>query len=127
VSTNLEMDTKRIGRRNQSWPEALKREIVAASAVPGVSVSRIARQYNVNANQVFKWRKLYGEDFGSLAGASSPNLIPVTITAEPAGAMRRLAMVGTVEIELGGKYCVRVGKGVDVETLRSVVDLLERR
>jgi transposase-like protein len=40
------------------WPEAVKREIVAASNAPGSSVSIVARRYDVNANQVFKWRKL---------------------------------------------------------------------
>jgi transposase len=44
-------------RRNRSWPEALKREIVAASLAPGASVSVVARRYDVNANQVFSWRK----------------------------------------------------------------------
>src|SRR5450759_3286650 len=46
-------------RRNRSWPEALKREIVAASFAPGASVSVVARHYDVNANQVFSWRRLY--------------------------------------------------------------------
>ena len=46
-------------RRNRSWPEALKREIVAASLAAGSSVSVVARRYDVNANHVFSWRKLY--------------------------------------------------------------------
>jgi transposase len=37
----------------------LKREIVAASLKPGSSVSKVARHYDVNANQVFAWRKRY--------------------------------------------------------------------
>src|SRR5215211_753580 len=44
-------------RRHRAWPESLKREIVAASLVPGASVSRVARRYDVNANQVFAWRR----------------------------------------------------------------------
>ncbi len=44
-----------------AWPEALKREIVAASFAPGSSVSVVARQYDVNANQVFGWRRRYRE------------------------------------------------------------------
>jgi transposase-like protein len=37
------MDTSlREGRRHRSWPEALKREIVAASLEPGSSVSLVA-------------------------------------------------------------------------------------
>jgi transposase-like protein len=61
------MDTtgSRGGRRKRSWPEALKREIVAATFAPGASVSIVARQYDVNANQVFSWRKRYREDLRS--------------------------------------------------------------
>jgi transposase-like protein len=47
-------------RRNKRWPAALKREIVAATYLPGSSVSVVARQYDVNANQVFAgagWRR----------------------------------------------------------------------
>jgi len=47
------MDTSlRVKRRHRSWPEALKREIVAAALLPGASVSAVARRYDVNANQV---------------------------------------------------------------------------
>ena len=63
MSTKSVMDTTGTGRRrNRSWPEALKREIVAASFAPGSSVSIVARQYDVNANQVFSWRTRYRED-----------------------------------------------------------------
>jgi transposase len=48
-----DMDTSDAKRRYKRWPEALKREIVAATLVPGASVSVVARQYDVNANQVF--------------------------------------------------------------------------
>ena len=34
------------------WSEALKREIVAAAAAPGASVSIVARRYDVNTNLV---------------------------------------------------------------------------
>jgi len=50
------MDTSATGRRrNRSWPEPLKREIVEAALAPGASVSVVARRYDVNANQVFGW------------------------------------------------------------------------
>jgi transposase len=41
-------------RRHRSWPDDLKREIVAASLEPGSSVSLAARRYDVNANQVLR-------------------------------------------------------------------------
>src|SRR5277367_1048363 len=93
--------------RRRSWAEAMKREIVAASLAPGSSVSVVARRYDVNANQVFAWRKRYR------GGSSEPTalqLMPVTVTPdqpiEPAPA-REL-----IEIELAGGYRVRVGNGV---------------
>ncbi len=44
-------------RRYRSKRE--RRQIVEASLKPGASVAVIARQHQVNANQVFHWRKLY--------------------------------------------------------------------
>src|SRR5665213_4060674 len=66
-------------RRHRSWPDATKREIVAASLEAGSSVSVVARRYDVNANQVFAWRKRYG------AGSAEPGalqLLPVTVTPD---------------------------------------------
>jgi transposase len=127
VPTNSDMDTKRIGRRNHSWPEALKREIVAASAAPGASVSKVSRHYDVNANQVFKWRKLYRDGVGAPAAATPPEFIPAMIATDLAGAPRPSPLAETIEIDLGAHYRVRVGNGVDAQTLRRVLDVLERR
>jgi transposase len=122
------MGTNGTGRRNRSWPEALKREIVAASYAPGSSVSMVARHYDVNANQVFSWRKLYRDDPGASAMPTAPQLIPVVVTAEQdAVATQRSSVAETIEIDLAGKYRVRVSSGVDPQALRRVLDVLERR
>ena len=42
-------------RERRFWSEAEKRRIVAQTRAPGVSVSRVARRYDVNANLVFRW------------------------------------------------------------------------
>lgn len=42
-------------RRRRSWSDAEKREICRQTTVPGVSVSQVARRYEVNANQVSNW------------------------------------------------------------------------
>jgi transposase len=124
------MDTPAVGRRrNRAWPEALKREIVAASFAPGSSVSEVARHYDVNANQVFNWRKLYSDDPRAPAVASSaPQLIPVMVTADhDAVAAEPSTVAETIEIDLSGKYRIRVSSGVDARALRRVLDVLERR
>jgi transposase len=122
------MGTNRTGRRNRSWPEALKREIVAASYAPGSSVSKVARHYDVNANQVFGWRKRYRDDPRASAMPVAPRLIPVVVTAEQdAVATQPSSVAETIEIDLAGRYRIRVGSGVDTQTLRRVLDVLERR
>jgi transposase len=130
VSTKSVMDTTGSNgrRRKRSWPEALKREIVAATFARGSSVSIVARQYDVNANQVFSWRKRYREEPCPLAAPSSPQLIPVTITAEKdAAAAAPMAASEKIEIDVGGKYRVHIGGGFDKQALRRVLDVLERR
>jgi len=115
-------------RRNHSWPEALKREIVAASFAPGASVSVVARHYDVNANQVFSWRRLYRDDPHAPAVPSAPQLIPVMVTTEQdAVATQPSTVAETIEIDLAGKYRIRVSSGVDAAALRRVLDVLERR
>ena len=122
------MDTNgSVRRRYRSWPERLKREIVAASLAPGASVWRVARRYDVNTNQLFRWRKLYRD---GLLGSVDPNrltLVPVTVAAEPRGGAAPQPAAERIEIELAGGYRVRVGSGVDGGALRLVLDVLERR
>ena len=129
MSTKSVMGTTASGRpRNRSWPEALKREIVAASFAPGASVSVVARQYDVNANQVFSWRKRYREDPRSPPDPPAPKLIPVMITAEQDGVAAQPSTVAEkIEIDVAGKYRVHVGSGFDGQALRRVLAVLERR
>jgi transposase len=123
------MDTSAIKRRrHRSWPEALKREIVAASYAPDASVSVVARQYDVNANQVFGWRKRYHDAAGAPSDPPASQLIPVVITAEQDGtATPPSAVAEKIEIDVAGKYRVWVGSGFDRQALRRVLDVLERR
>jgi transposase len=115
------MDTSlRERRRHRSWPEALKREIVAASLEPGSSVSLVARRYDVNANQVFAWRKRYAAE----VAPTELRLMPVTV--RPDRPVERARGDGPIEIEFGS-YRLRVGSGVEAATLRLVLDELERR
>src|SRR3954451_23580448 len=111
-------------RRHRAWPESLKREIVAATLLPGSSVSRVARSCDVNANQVFAWRRRYRDV------ASEPaelRLLPVTVTPDPPEEMALAGAGALIEIVLAGGYRLRVGEGVQGSTLRLVLDVLERR
>jgi transposase len=128
VSTKSVMGTTSAKRRrNRAWPEALKREIVGASLVPGASVSVVARSYDVNANQVFSWRKRYRDAGPAAAIAAAPRLIPVMVTPDRNTAAEQAPQAAEM-IEIGfGDYRVRVGSAVDAQALRRVIDVLERR
>ena len=129
MSTKPVMGTTAIGRKHKHWPDGLKREIVAASLAPGASVSVVARQYDVNANQIFSWRKRYREEARQLPNQTAPQIVPVMIAPEPDAVAVQPALVAAekIEIDVSDKYRVRVGCGFDGRALRRVLDVLERR
>lgn len=121
-------------RRNKRWPAALKREIVAATRLPGSSVSLVARQYDVNANQVFRWRRIAETSRSTASSSSLPSgLVPVTITPEPEpepedkSTSAQQTHSDTIEIEVAGDCRVRVGSGFDGRALKRVLDVLRKR
>ena len=125
MSTKTVMDTSlRVRRRHRSWPEALKREIVAASLAPGASVTVVAGRYDVNSNQVCAWRKRFGD--GSKASPAA-QLVPVILTSDLTDTASPAPLTDTIEIELASGHRVRVGGGVKAASLRLVLDALGRR
>jgi len=118
VSTSALVDTSEAGKRatRRRWPEALKRRIVGESLAPGASASVVARRYDVNANQLFRWRREY-EAAGPGAG---PAMVPVAVW--PSGAAA--ACGGTIEIDLAGGVRVRISGAVDASVLRQVLEQL---
>ena len=125
MSASSIMDTSlRVRRRHRSWPEALKREIVSASFAPGASVSIVARQYDVNSNQVFAWRKLYGDASVTQPG---PQMVPIVVTPDQLVEGPAATSSDVIEIELPRGYRLRVCGSVKAATLRLVLDALERR
>src|SRR6201998_3770786 len=88
VSTTALVDTKRRSDspKRRQWSEAVKRRIVAETLEPDSSVSIVARRHDVNANQVFKWRRDLAPEQPPVA--ESVPLLPVEIVSEPSGAAR---------------------------------------
>jgi transposase len=117
VSTNGIVDTKRSKRRQYS--EALKRQMVAETQVPGASVSVVARRHDVNSNQLFRWRR----QVLPKAVVESGAMVPVAVAADE-GRPRRTDRDGVIEIAFGCGARVRLRGEVSSETLRQVVELL---
>ncbi len=93
--------------------------------LPGASVSRVARRHDVNANQVFYWRKLYRE--GQLGSGTGAQLVPVKVandrSAETVKEGDFLLRSGTLEIKFL-KGTLRVAGNVDVVVLRTAIECL---
>jgi transposase len=98
---------------------------VEETLLPGASVSRVARRHDVNANQVFYWRKLYRE--GQLGSSADTRLVPVKIandgSVEPAKGDDFLLRPGSLEIKLP-KGTLRIFGTVDVMAVRAVIECL---
>ncbi len=124
VSTKELVDTKQlrsVGRRE--WPEALKRRMVAETLEPGSSVSIVARRHDVNANQLFKWRReMLPKEPPAVAEGGT--MVPVEIVPEQGRRRRRAERAGFIEIEFGSGARVCIRGEVAPATLRRVIELL---
>jgi transposase len=123
VSANGVVDTNRGGRR--IWSEALKRQIVAETLEPGSSVSIVARCHDVNANQLFKWRReLMPERPPEVVDSGA--MVPVEIVPEleRRRSRRQVERAGFIEIEFGNGARVCIRGEVAPKTLRQVIELL---
>jgi transposase len=115
VSAYRQADTKQAGAKRRRWSIEFKRELVTATLEPGSSVSSVARQHDINANQLFKWRR-------ELAPAPTPaDLVPVEVTPtrstgpliEAGSAPTAKPEPGQIEIALSGGVRVRIKGAVD--------------
>ena len=129
VSASGLADANQAGGKRRRWPEAVKRELVAALSEPGASVSIVARRYDVNANQLFKWRRQFGVASNGTP-AEPVRMLPVEITpASMPSAEARVAgppglsaaPPGSIEILLRGGTRVRIKGAVDPAAVAAAV------
>ena len=125
LSQGSEAGTAKAKKRRRTIKE--KRDIVEKTLVSGASVARVARKYDVNANQVFYWRKLFRE--GRLGISMNPQLLPVKVAAEratePVKSNVQTLSSGTMEIEFP-KGTLRITGSVDLVALRAALESLAR-
>jgi transposase len=135
VSASGLADTKQAGGKRRQWPDALKREVLAALSEPSASVSMVARRYDVNANQLFKWRREFGGSSDRVA-TEPVRLLPVEIGSplatpgpvaladpQPGPALARPTkpILGSIEISLAGGVRVRIRGAVDPSVVSAAV------
>lgn len=110
----------------RQWPEAKKRQIVAETYAPGTSVSMVARRHNVNANQVFRWRQLFGKENRSKAVVETAGFIPLEVIGSPGPMLAPANSTGMMTIKPGNKIRVRVGRDVDADALVRILTVIGR-
>ena len=125
MSTKGLVDTRRSPStpKRRRWSAALKRQIVSETQEPDASVSIVARRHDVNANQLFKWRR---EMVPQAAPAVSEGvtMLPVEIAPKREEPRRRARRTGVVEIAFACGARVSLRGEVSPETLRQVIELL---
>jgi transposase len=119
------------GKRYRTRAE--RREIVEETLKAGASVSAVARAHEVNANQVFEWRRQYRQ--GLLEeNRSATALVPIQITTavkkpqvsiERASKSKSSREAGSIEIDLGNAR-VRIEGAADPECVRVALEGLIR-
>jgi transposase len=118
----LQVEIQGTKKRRRSVRE--RREIVAETLLPGASVSRVARRHDVNANQVFHWRRLYRE--GRLGSPTEAQLVSVKVANERCVETAKdddFLLRSGWEMHLA-KGTLRVFGTVDVVALRVAIECL---
>jgi len=115
----MEREGERTPRERRRWSDAERRAVVASSYAPGMSVSKASRLHNVNANQIFTWRRRLREAGHLLPSPDAPafavvDLVRSATPAEPAPG-------GAMEIETLDGVRVRVWADVDGSALSRVL------
>jgi transposase len=112
-------------KSRRRWSPEEKRRLVALTYQPGISVALVARRHDMNANQLFAWRRLLGRQalaLGDQSGAMT--FAPIDVVAEPRVNECRSG-AGLMEVELPGGARVRVDAQVDELALRRVLAALK--
>jgi transposase len=109
------------GRKRKVWSGDEKRLICGQARRSGVSVSQVARRYDVNANLVFTWLRdpRFAPDD---AAEGAAQFLPVEIVSERGGERSAASYAGNrIEIELVGGHRLRISGAYDPDALARLI------
>jgi transposase len=113
------------GRKRRSRTRDEKRRIVDESLEEGASIAKVARRHDVNANQLFTWRRQF--DAESAAPKDVAPILPVTIAPDTTTEDSDPVSSGQMEIVLADGDRPIVWADVETAALTRVVKALSRR
>ncbi|MCC6889421.1 MAG: transposase [Hyphomicrobiales bacterium] len=114
-----------LGRRRRSWTLDEKRRIVEESLADGASIAEVARRHDLNANQLFTWRRQCGFEVAKPKNLAP--IVPVTITPVEAAEDAYPGSGGQMEIVLAEGDRILVWSDVETAALTRVLKALLRR
>jgi transposase len=104
--------------RRRFWSDDEKRRIVGQARLVGVSVSQVARRYDVNANLVFKWLR----DPRFQTEAEPAPFLPVEVVSDTAPVDDQPPPEASrIMIELAGGHRLTVCGGFDPDCIVRLV------
>ncbi len=138
--------------RRRRWTAGEKRRIVEETRAPGSSVSVVARRHDINANLVFKWKRLEEAGEPGRPLLEGPEFVPIAVvgwaddggpallagmagvadgarlngSAETRRPSEFQSRAGTIEIDLPDGARIRVDAFVDARALARVLGALKR-
>lgn len=124
MSLSNDGDSGPARRKRRSWSVEEKRRIVDESLEDGASIAEVARRHDLNANQLFTWRRHFGfapqdRDLNDLAP-----ILPVTIVADTTASVH--GAIGQMEIVLAGGDRIIVWADVETAALARVLKAMAR-
>ena len=141
-----------MGRGRRRWTAEEKRRIVEETGVPGSSVSVVARRHDINANLLFKWKRLEEADEPARPLPEGLEFVPIGVigraddggpalltrlpgvadgdrqngSGEPPRPSELESRAGVIEIDLPDGARIRVDALVDGRALARVLGALKR-
>jgi len=133
----LELLPKAVRRKKRpNFKPEFKIRLARRASEPGVSVSMLAQENDINVNMLFKWRRQLRE--GLLDGvAHRQTMLPVSIVDENPASLPMItpsdmpstvaeraetSSCGVIEIQIAGAV-VRVNGAADLAALRAILDI----
>ncbi|BCG05182.1 hypothetical protein PPGU19_097500 (plasmid) [Paraburkholderia sp. PGU19] len=132
VTQTVELPARRQNRRH---PLEWKRSVVEQTFEAGASVARVARDNNINANQVWAWRKLYAQGL-LVEDAQAETMLPAVVDVQSDRPARHApeatdapassaAANGSIQLQ-HGNTSVRIEGVPDATILRLILERILR-
>ena len=125
MSGSKDEDPKALRRKRRSWALEEKRRIVDESLEDGASIAEVARRHDLNANQLFAWRRQFGVEPAEPKELAP--ILPVTIAPDTTAEDSDPGSNGQMEIVLAEGDRIIVWADVETAALTRVLKALARR